>query len=780
VFEMPAKERHQAYMQSDFTKIRSHIRDWGAPITEKIGANQITMNTPLLSFLYTMQFFTSFVGLTISIIILALAFISSILIYTLLAIGVETKTYELGIHRMIGFRRLHLALLVFTNTYFFTLPAWLFGLIAGQIGYWVVRGIVVSYAAVPLGPGVSGSAVSWATLAGLGVPFLAALLPIRSLISMALPSALNTSRGRGTGVVYRIQRGRSREADLLLLGIGFLGALSGFAMYSFFPTSLITMNYSLMFYILFLVLLGMLGGLVMLATNFERVMETAICFVFMFWEAPAVRSMVSKSLSAHRCRNQQTTVMYALSVGFLVFITVAFNIEVTTLKYSKARSRGSDVILNLNRSTRPQLDSTPAYAEVSTTVEGGTTYVYDSPPLHPENMLGMMSEGNGLYFADYVQLQHDMHLEFGEDVVRAMTYRTAAPSGGNLFPVRQVRMKTLGLKENYALSLNPVPPNFYDVVNSAFIKVNKYDADVGRYGLTGSLYAASPAERAIIATTTNRVFALTSFTDEFLFETHVSTALRDSAHSSALALTTAPAVSVQLRAGRAVAVMDSSAVFLMTKFPNNMGEVLLSLPSAARHTGVPYLSCNVLSINSVFLRMPSPGDYERVEAFLRHWLAARHIGYSIHDITSAVKDIRTVETIFTAFFVVTQVVIMLICFFSLMSSMTANVLDSSKEIGVLLCLGMSRVQVYRVYVWEAFLLVVSSGSLGLLVGMALAETMLLQSTLFTQLSLPFPFPYTQLCIIFLMGIGSALAASVSPVMYLLNLPSITHILRRVI
>ncbi|KAL7696318.1 FtsX-like permease family [Lotmaria passim] len=782
VFQMPAGTREAAYMQTSFVQIRARVQDWGTPITEKLGANQVTMETPLLSFLYTMQFFTSFVGLIISIIVLALALVSIILIYTLLSIGIETKTYELGIHRMIGFTRIHLVMLVFTNTYFFTLPAWLVGIVAGQVGYWIVRAIIMSYVAVPLGLGVSGSAVGWATLAGLGVPFIAALLPIRSLISMKLPDALNTSRGRGAGVIYRIQRSRSRETDLILFGIGFLGALSGFAMYSFFPTSLITLNYALMFYILFLVLFGMFTGLVILATNFERVMETAMRLVFMFWEATAVRAMVTKSLSAHRRRNRQTTIMYALSVGFLVFITVDFNIEVMSLRYSTERSRGSDVTLYLSRAQRPALGHTPAYAQAATTTKtptgGITTYTYEPTPSHPENLLGMVSEGNGLTFADYVQLERDLYAKLGQRAVAGMTYRMAHPSGGNLFPVQEIREKTLGLKENYALSLCPVPPNFYEVVNNKFVMVSKYDTDVGRYGLTGGLYAVAAAERVVVATTTNRVFALSNFTSEFLFETRVR-AFHRGVNNSHAALTP-PTPQVLRRAGRAVAVMDSSPVFLMTKFPNNMGEVLMSLPAAVRHTGVPYLSCNVLSLSTVFLQLSSPQHDGEVEAFLHHWLSERHIDYTLRNLTSAMKDIDTVDTIFTVFLIVTQIVILIICFFSLMSSMTANVLDSSKEIGVLLCLGMSRMQVYRVYVWEAFILVISSGFMGLLVGMTVAETMLLQSAMFTQLFIPFPFPYVQLCIVFFMGLGSALAASISPVMYLLNLPSITHILRRVI
>jgi hypothetical protein len=66
----------------------------------------------------------------------------------------------------------------------------------------------------------------------------------------------------------------------------------------------------------------------------------------------------------------------------------------------------------------------------------------------------------------------------------------------------------------------------------------------------------------------------------------------------------------------------------------------------------------------------------------------------------------------------------------------------------------------------------------LVVGTAVAYTMLLQNSLFSQLPLPFTFPYTQLIVLLVVSFVFAFLASYGPVALLLNLPSITHILRR--
>src|SRR3954470_13126529 len=84
---------------------------------------------------------------------------------------------------------------------------------------------------------------------------------------------------------------------------------------------------------------------------------------------------------------------------------------------------------------------------------------------------------------------------------------------------------------------------------------------------------------------------------------------------------------------------------------------------------------------------------------------------------------------------------MAICFFSLTSSMFTNVYEQSKEIAVLRALGLSKGALYRVYVSEAFVLVLASSLLGVLIGLVVSYTMTAQQILFTQLPIPFAFPW---------------------------------------
>ena len=68
---------------------------------------------------------------------------------------------------------------------------------------------------------------------------------------------------------------------------------------------------------------------------------------------------------------------------------------------------------------------------------------------------------------------------------------------------------------------------------------------------------------------------------------------------------------------------------------------------------------------------------------------------------------------------------MFLCFFSLCSSMSANLLDQTKEIGVLRAMGFTKKRIKMLYFYEAFILVMASSLLGVMIGTIVGFTMVL-------------------------------------------------------
>jgi len=111
---------------------------------------------------------------------------------------------------------------------------------------------------------------------------------------------------------------------------------------------------------------------------------------------------------------------------------------------------------------------------------------------------------------------------------------------------------------------------------------------------------------------------------------------------------------------------------------------------------------------------------------------------------------------------------MILCLFSLASSMSANLLDQTKEIGILRAMGFTKRRIKLLYFYEAFILVMASCLLGVMIGTIVGFTMVLQQVVFTQIPLFFYFPWSQFIIIMVMSLVCAFASTWGPTSQLIK------------
>lgn len=108
------RPRSKFYEISSFEEIRRSVTTEMSKIEEALGYYPVNILSELQDdmSLYTIGYL--FIGLMFNLIIALFIGISVLLIYSLLMITVETKTFEMGVMRMVGLNKTGLIVLVLT------------------------------------------------------------------------------------------------------------------------------------------------------------------------------------------------------------------------------------------------------------------------------------------------------------------------------------------------------------------------------------------------------------------------------------------------------------------------------------------------------------------------------------------------------------------------------------------------------------------------------------------------------------------------------------------
>ena len=111
---------------------------------------------------------------------------------------------------------------------------------------------------------------------------------------------------------------------------------------------------------------------------------------------------------------------------------------------------------------------------------------------------------------------------------------------------------------------------------------------------------------------------------------------------------------------------------------------------------------------------------------------------------------------------------MFLCFFSLCASMSANLYEQKKEIGVLRAIGFTKYRVRMLYFYEALVLVLSSCIMGVVIGMTMGYTMVSQANLFIVTHIEPFFPWGQFLLVLFLSLLCAFFSTWGPARNLTN------------
>ena len=249
--------RTAVYLHSDMDTVRRLVTQFACDVAYRVGYPDMDVYPVVMSTLDPFAYVSIFLGLIINMSVFVLMLLCVVLIYSLLMINVESRTFEMGVLRMIGSRRAGLVGLLVTQALTYALPAIVLGLpLAQLLGLGVFRVISV-IASIDFPNLLTGNAVAVAAVLGIVIPLLSAVLPIRNALMQNLSDSIDGNRSKTKAVVVEINRSEQHSVSVPVLVVGLFLALFGIGIYLVFPAALLAFNISLILNLLFVLLLLM-------------------------------------------------------------------------------------------------------------------------------------------------------------------------------------------------------------------------------------------------------------------------------------------------------------------------------------------------------------------------------------------------------------------------------------------------------------------------------------------------------------------------------------------
>jgi ABC-type antimicrobial peptide transport system permease subunit len=744
IANLPPDERVATYLDTNADRLTKTVTTFGSVIVFESGYSRVQTSMPCVDAMSLRWALSLLLSLLLDVIAAVLLFLSGVLVYALLGVDVERRSNELGVLRLLGARRRRLIGLLLAHAAAYALPATIVGLIVAQCTMPFVSMALSLLSGAPASYWLAFDGVWRAVVIGIGMPALAGIVPISNALARSVASAFEARGAPAPTTQVTIERSESAAVSAPLLVAGSLTAVFGFGIYYLLPLSLLSLDIELLVDLFVALLCGMMLGMVLLSLNIATALQRALAWLTVsWWEADIVGVLLGKNLVAHRGRHRKTVVVFAVSVAFIIFLSVSYSIQVDEVSYQSLQQNGADLLVSPAAAHHPV---PPAGRELLLNTTAGlpdvTAFTWATPPLADAAFVVQATRGSG------------------------------EPS--------PTVIKTMGSLKSSNVALYGVPYNFFTVGDPRFLQPSDgTSASVAAEQLANELYGH---DRTLLLGAADAKKLNVAVGDRLLVQPGGGFAVQF----------------------RVAGILDTSPYFSFSRFTLGRGlqTVIVSLPefialrdqvlqanaaqpasatsffgngesAPERRAGAVLSGLQTVPLGALLVQLkrsngdstPSVGAVDRVRRALRG--AAYDLGDALPtlnfvDAQQRVGQLSSTTKVIFGFFGFATVMSMTISFFALVSSTYVTVLEQLREIGVLRSVGISRWRMLRCYVYEALIIVLSSVILGLLIGVAMGWTMSAQRILFSQLPIPFSVPWSLFLIMCALSVIFGFVAAVLP------------------
>ncbi len=728
------------YDARDIQASETIVKDIATTVQLTIGINEYYIDLPKLNILGYSEYLS--MGLTIIFVFVSIIamLIAGILINGILKTSVEERIREFGIFRTLGGYKTYNLNIVLVQG----LLLCFFGTTAGVLfAYFGTRFLIIPLAAkYLLGSNFFINDIIFAATPasfiliyamGMGVGLLVSISPALKVMRLQLIEAIHPYRHEDS--LYHLQQKASVNYKLILTGV-ILAANGGF-IYFVIPRLLISMNMTLMAGTMVSILMIFLIGMTLAGLGLMPLVIRLTILIF----KPISRRLhhiIKIFVFRYQRRNSSTIIMFALSFSFVMFASTVIQTFSAQISAMTRLRYGSDLVMETTGWVTEET--------FESFFGGGGGFDFGGG-----GGGGFFSTSEGL---SITPLQEE---EFNINPNRIMTtdFKEELLAIEGIEKVSTVLASPFHLTQIYSDSGKRFSAQISDYTGLS-------SSDISLYGIDEEYPSTVDAN---IMTISQGSFE-SSFNDLFYNEENYTCIISEGLAIS-LSLNLGDRVRIIIERGEELENYPFYIVGTAAAMPGFSMEFGSS--GGGMFGGMMGGNPGVLISQDTYLDLldiPTPTFLDKVfiklqENYLQNarvveddiddlWL--NDFDYNLVNLERMVERQESTFQIIDILFTLILMATVIICLFGLISSSYSTIIERKKEIGIVRTLGLKGGDINRLFIVEALIIMLSSGTVGVLVGWATGTLLASDLNLFTDMPAVTIFPLMNLMILYSISI----------------------------
>lgn len=551
--------------------------------------------------------------------------------------------------------------------------------------------------------------------------------------------------------------------------------IMGFGTYYMAPLAFLTQNYGFFLFLLNVLLIIMIIGMVfmlqIIVPYIERIFLEILMMIFRFDRN--IKFIVIKNLEGHYIRNQKTSIMFMISLSFIIFAGCTLELVSGFIKNSSEMFFGANIWIWQNDGTdtlnqillnqhlikfnntypniihdftflpyplNEQIGKRTTYSNMAETLKFRTqTYAFE------ENFL------NSVFLSGYSYSELNSKKEFKNLNSLEVNSRYKKDIFSGLYIDKNQENINFAESDIDYYSIKRYNNPTYPLLNSNEIKYNKTILLICAEGLRNK-YSFS----------TNRNIRMT-------IEKNPSRSYNAQIIGMAIKI---PGY-IQFSSYSTLAD-DSPMVMSLNQFKEIIdleSSIDSELKSRLDQQSAKSKTFDNIRRKYLFIKFKTNATLNLRELLyfeLKNLLDSDNT--QIVFVDTLISDVETSSQLLGYIFLVIGIIALILSFFLILTSFYSNIRDNICEFGIMRSIGVDKNKSIRIYLYEAFVIILSAILVGTGIGLMVSTTLVIQFNLFLELPFNLAFPIRLYLVMCILGIIFALVGSYIPTENVTKLP----------